>query len=129
MWKYKAAATHIELKRRSTVLRDFDEDLPLEVAPLTTLLSTIAVILVGQQNLQHLWASRSKAASSSIFMWDSFLKVQAESTLQLPDIASSFTPMLSRPFETGMASSAIRLFSCEIHVAKSEAIASARRSV
>ena len=46
-----------QCKRLNTEERLSDEDLPLEVAPLTTLLSTTAVIRVGYPILQHLWAN------------------------------------------------------------------------
>ena len=106
-----------------------DELRPLEVAPLTTLLSTMAVTRVGNPNLLHLWASLKTTASSRILIWDSFLKVQAVSTLQSPEMAKLSIPTLSSPFESGHASSATLTFSDLIQRSKSRAMASAKRSV
>lgn len=51
---YKPAATHVALSFIKTLLNPFDEDLPLAVAPLTTLLSTNDTILVGCLSLTSL---------------------------------------------------------------------------
>lgn len=100
MLKYKAAATQIALNLLSTVLREMDELRPLEVAPLTTLLSNIAVTRVGKPNLEHLWANLKTTASSRMLIWDSFLKDHEVSTLQSPDTnANTFeTPGIWKSF-------------------------------
>lgn len=81
-----------------------DDERPLEVAPLTTLLSTSDATRVGYFNLTNLCASLRSDASSRMLIWLDPLKVQEVSTFQSELRAMSFTRTLSRPFELGISS-------------------------
>ena len=129
MLKYRAAATHTALNLLSTVDKPKDELRPFAEAPLTTLLSTMAVIRVGYFRPAHLWASLKREASSSILMWLSLRKLHEASTDQLPERAKSLIAILSRPFDSCMESSCRAFLSAKIQEAKSRAIAWANWSV
>lgn len=123
--KYNTAAMHIALNLRRTELRETDDDLPLEVAPRTTLLSTRTEMRTGRPILQHRCASLSTDASSRILMCASFRKVHEESMVHDPEMARSFTPIFARPLDEGTDSSRIRSLSLRLHAWKSPAMAAA----